>query len=174
MALFIETDRLILREIVPSDYQGIYELDADYKVHKYLGNNPIQHTAQAKQTIDFIRKQYVENGIGRWAMVEKETNNFIGWAGLKLITEEINNQLNYYDLGYRLISKYWGNGYATEAAKASIAFGFNNLNLDEIYGMADLRNINSRRVLEKVGMRYIDTFDYKGICWFKLTSSRCL
>ena len=173
MQIFIETDRLILREIVPSDYPGMFELDADPEVHNYLGNCPIQNTEQARQNIDFIRKQYLENGIGRWALVTKETNNFIGWAGLKLITEEINNQTNYYDLGYRLIRKYWGKGYATEAASASIAYGFNRLKLKEIFGMADTRNMDSRHVLEKAGMKYIETFDYKGIphCWFNLSDS---
>jgi RimJ/RimL family protein N-acetyltransferase len=172
LQIFIETDRLILREIIPSDYQGVFDLDADSEVHKYLGNKPIQNVQQAKDTIDFIRRQYLENGIGRWAMVKKNTNNFIGWAGLKLITEEINNQTNYYDLGYRLIRKYWGKGYATEAAKAAIAYGFNRLNLKEIYGMADTNNTDSRHVLEKVGMQYIENFDYlgKSHCWFKVSN----
>jgi [ribosomal protein S5]-alanine N-acetyltransferase len=174
MQIFIETDRLLLREIAPSDYQAMFELDADPEVHKFLGNNLIENIEQAKQAIAFIRKQYVENGIGRWAMVTKEKNIFIGWAVLKLITTEINHHTNYYDLGYRLIRKFWGNGYATEAARASIAYGFNKLKLNEIYGMAVTENINSRHVLEKAGMRYIEQFNYKGLdhCWYKLSPSK--
>lgn len=58
--------------------------------------------------IDSIRRQYIENGIGRWAVIDKESNNFVGWSGLKLITAKINNHQNFYDLGYRLIKRYWG------------------------------------------------------------------
>nr|WP_240768670.1 GNAT family N-acetyltransferase [Olivibacter sp. XZL3] len=82
----------------------MYELDSDPEVHKYLGNNPIKDKDQVPGIIDFIRKQYIEHGIGRWAVVDKQTNDFIGWAGLKYITEETNGQKNYYDLGYRLIN----------------------------------------------------------------------
>ena len=54
-----------------------------------------------------IRQQYIDNGIDRWAIINKETNDFIGWTGLKFVTETTNNHINFYDLGYRLIEKYW-------------------------------------------------------------------
>jgi ribosomal-protein-alanine N-acetyltransferase len=73
-------------------------------------------------------------------------------AGLKLITEPINNKLNYYDLGYRLIRTYWGNGYASEAAKSSIQYGFESLLLTEIYGMTEASNLASVKILGRAGL----------------------
>src|SRR5690606_32498264 len=100
MKTYLETDRLILREIVSKDVDGMFELDSDHEVHKYLGNNPVKNKEEARKNIDFIRQQYIENKIGRWAVVERSSNQFIGWAGLKLIKETINNHIDYYDLGY--------------------------------------------------------------------------
>lgn len=160
MKIFTETERLILREVLPTDTDGFFELDSDPEVHKYLGNKPIQNKSQAEEIITFIRNQYIDNGIGRWAMVEKSTNSFIGWTGLKLVTEKINNQSNYHDLGYRLIRKFWGKGYATESAIASLNYGFTNLNLHEIVGIAHINNTASNAILKKTGFRFVKQFEY--------------
>jgi len=170
MRIFVETDRLILREILPTDVDGLFQLDSDPEVHRYLGNKPVENKEQIIAMINFIRQQYVDYGIGRWAIVDKESNNFIGWTGLKLVREFTNSHINYYDLGYRLIQKYWGKGFATEAAKASIDYGFEKLNLSEIYAMADCENIKSNDVLTKNGLKFIVTFDLDGIRhnWYKI------
>ena len=160
MEIFAETERLILREILPVDRNGLFAIDSDPDVNIYLGNNPVENIEKTDDIIKFIRKQYIENGIGRWAMVEKSTNNFIGWTGLKLVRELTNNHIDYYDLGYRLNKSYWGKGFATEAAKASLQYGFNTLNLNKIYAIADSKNVASRNVIEKVGLKYIETFTY--------------
>ena len=172
MKIFAETERLILREILPSDYEGMYELDSDKEVHKFLGNKPLNNIEQSKQIIEFIREQYVTSGIGRWAVIEKSTNNFLGWTGLKLMKELVNNQKDYYDIGYRLIKKYWGKGFATESARASIEYGFEILKLKEIFGTVDKKNIASRNVLGKIGLKYIETFDHEGrqTDWLKITN----
>lgn len=75
-----------------------------------------------------IRQQYIDNGIGRWAIIEKKTNDFIGWTGLKFVTDLTNNHKHYNDLGYRLRKKYWGKGIATETAFASLSYAFDKLN----------------------------------------------
>ena len=170
MRIFVETERLILREILPTDADGLFQLDSDPCVHRYLGNKPVENKEQTIAAINFIRQQYVDNGIGRWAIIDKESNNFIGWTGLKLVRELTNNHINYYDLGYRLIQKYWGQGFATETAKASLNYGFEKLNLSEIYAMADSQNIKSNNVLTKIGLRFIETFDLDGIRhnWYKI------
>jgi ribosomal-protein-alanine N-acetyltransferase len=171
MEIFAETERLILRELVPSDDKGIFELDSDADVHIYLGRQPIRDIGQARKVIEFIRQQYIDNGIGRWAIIERSTNNFIGWTGLKLIKEPTNNHINYYDLGYRLIKKYWGQGIATESAKAALAYGFNKLKQNEIYAMADVNNLSSGNVLEKAGLSFIEEFIYENEPhnWYKVT-----
>ena len=140
MEIFAETERLILRELLPSDKGGMFELDTDPEVHLYLGNHPLSQMEQIEEAIAFVRQQYTDNGIGRWALIEKSTGDFIGWGGLKLMKELINGHLNYYDLGYRLIKTYWGKGFATEAARASLDYSFEKLKQDKIYAMADSKN----------------------------------
>lgn len=170
MKTFAETERLILREILPTDVDGLFELDADPEVHRYLGNKPVTDKNQIVDVIKFIRQQYIDNGIGRWAIIDKKTNEFIGWTGLKFVTEITNNHKNYYDLGYRLIKKYWGQGIATETAFASLEFAFDKLNADEVYAMADCENDGSNKILKKVGLNFIETFDLDGIKhnWYKI------
>ena len=166
----IETDRLYFREIFESDDNSILELDSDPVVHQYLGNRPIKDIIQARDLIQFIRQQYVDNGIGRLAIIEKETDNFAGWGGFKLITNLVNGHQNYHEIGYRFIKRYWGKGYATESSKAAIEFGFNNLELPVIYAIADTSNIQSKKVLEKCGFTCKEIFDYefKPHYWFEL------
>lgn len=82
-------------------------------------------------------------------MVNKETNEFIGWTGLEFVTKEMNNHKNFYDLGYHLLKQYWGQGFASESALASVDYAYNNLNLNEIYAMADINNRGSNKVLKK-------------------------
>lgn len=81
-----------------------------------------------------------------------------------------NNHKNYYDLGYRLIKKYWGQGIATETALASLNYAFDKLNADEVYAMADCENDSSNKILNKIGLSFIETFDFDGIKhnWYKI------
>jgi ribosomal-protein-alanine N-acetyltransferase len=162
MGILIETERLIIREIKESDDKGMFELDSDREVHKFLGNKPFKTIEQSRDLIKYIQQQYIENGIGRWVVVEKTTKQFIGWTGLKLVKETIHHRTDYYDVGFRLKRKFWGKGYATESAKAALDYGIVNLPAKELYAMADVDNFASRRVLEKIGMNYIETFEYDG------------
>jgi ribosomal-protein-alanine N-acetyltransferase len=172
MKIFAETERLILREMLTTDIDGYFQLDSNPEVHRYLGSEPLQNKQQAEGAIQFIRQQYIDNGIGRWAVIDKKTNDFIGWAGLKLIKEPINNHVNFYDLGYRLIQKYWGRGIATEAAIASLAYAFNTLHTRDVYAHAHHENAGSNKVLTKVGLNFIESFIHHGIkCnWYKIDS----
>lgn len=161
MKIFTETDRLLLREVVPTDQDGFFELDTDPDVHTYLGNKPITTIDQAQEAVQFIRQQYIDHGIGRWAVIEKESNAFVGWSGLKLITAPINGLSNYHDLGYRFVKSSWGKGYATEAALATIHYGFTTLKLDKICAIADIQNQASNRILSKIGLQRTDEFEYE-------------
>ncbi len=174
MKVFAETPRLILREILPKDEDGMFALDSNPEVHRYLGNKPSTSKAEMINIINFVRQQYIDNGIGRWAVIEKDTNVFIGWAGLKLVKDTINHHTHFYDLGYRLIQDYWGKGYATEAAKASLTYGFDVMKLSKIYAMADCNNKGSNGVLQKSGLSYIETFDYEGLPhnWYSIEKSK--
>ena len=96
-----------------------------------------------------------------------------GWSGLKFKQEKENEHINFYDVGYRLLPKYWGKGYATEACNAALKYGFNTLKLDEIIGTANVDNKASRRVLEKCGLKFVNQFMWKDIkCdWLKITKA---
>lgn len=171
MKVFAETERLILREVLPEDAEGFFDMDSDPEVHRYLGNEPVTSLDQINEVISFIRQQYVENGIGRWSVIEKQTGAFTGWAGLKWITEPTNDHIHYYDLGYRLRRKYWGRGIATEAAKASLQYAFNTLDAGEVYAITDCGNISSHKVLLKTGLQFVETFDLEGTPhnWYKIS-----
>ncbi len=167
MKIFAETKRMILREIVPSDKESIFKLDSDPEVGRYLAIPPMHDLSQAADIITYIRKQYKENGIGRWAMVLKESNEFVGWCGIKFVNDSVvNGQTNYYDIGYRLMSKRWGEGLATEAAKACMDYAMNVLKLDQIHGTVRFENLASAHVLRKLGLTKVDDFaDEHGFMW---------
>lgn len=158
----IETERLILREMISSDDVGMFELDSNPEVHLFLGNKPVKSIEESRKYIENIRQQYVDNGTGRWAVILKETNEFIGWSGIKLIKEPINNHQNFYEIGYRFIQKHWGKGYATEAGLAFVNYAFNQMKVENLYAYADAGNEGSRKILEKLGMNYINSFIYEG------------
>lgn len=158
MTFELETTRLWLREFRPDDAAGLYTLDSDPLVHRYLGNSPITALAQAQETIAYVLQQYATHGIGRWVVIEKQSGQFVGWSGLKFVTDEANGHINYYDLGYRLLPAFWGKGYATESAQAALAYGFEVLQTDRVAGSVHADNHASRRVLEKCGLRYVNSY----------------
>ena len=171
MKIHIETERLILRDFEESDVQNIFDLDSDPEVHQYLGNHPMESLEEAENIVTSVRKQYIENGMGRWAVVDKATNEFIGWSGLKLEKEV--RPIPYYDLGYRFKKKFWGQGIATETAEESLKYGFTRLNLPEIHAGADINNTASNKVLKNIGLTLLETFDYEGMPhnWYGINKS---
>jgi RimJ/RimL family protein N-acetyltransferase len=176
----IETERLLIREILPGDEQGMFELDSDNQVHQYLGENPFTDIQQTRELIIFIQRQYAECGIGRWAVIQKKDGAFVGWTGFRFIPETINKHSNYYDFGYRLCSRFWGQGYATESGKAALQYGLQSLQLKDVYAMTHPDNMASRKVLEKIGFNYTGLFPFdcpvyanwrplgESVTWFEL------
>lgn len=147
MKVKLETARLYLREFTLADAALLYEMHQDPEITRYTGDPvPWSSVKQAEKIIaDIILPQY-EKGIGRWAAHLKENNKFIGWCGLKDIGGEV-------DLGYRYLQKYWGKGYATEAAKAVLQYGIDK-KIPNIIGRADKENEASVKVLEKIGLTF--------------------
>ena len=169
-----ETDRLRFRPFVEADAVGMFALDSDAAVHRYLSGfgGLVTEPAQSSKTIAFIQAQYHTNGIGRWAVLLRATDEFMGWAGLKLEAGPVNGQHDFYDLGYRLLPRFWGQGYGFEAAQAWLKYGFDTLALSRICAQADVENIGSRRILEKIGMQQGNTFEAKGMrcVWYEALS----
>lgn len=157
MNVVIETDRLLLRTFTELDASLIYELNLDPDVTRYT-HDPVRDIDHAKEILEkTILPQYALYNHGRWAVHLKPTLEFLGWCGLKF-----RSGLNEIDLGFRFKKDFWGKGYATEAAYASITYGFHKLNLPRIVGRAEIGNIASWKVLEKCGMTYIGDEDVDG------------
>lgn len=160
MSTHLLTPRLLLRPLLVTDAEGLFALDSDPEVHRYLGNKPVTSIATCYDVIHNVQQQYEDNGIGRWAIIDRETQDFIGWAGLKYEQGRMPGVAHYYDLGYRLRRPYWGQGIATEAATLWLQYGFEQLQLPEIGAIAHVENIGSNTILRKIGLRFMDTFQY--------------
>jgi ribosomal-protein-alanine N-acetyltransferase len=157
MNVVIETERLLLRNFTEDDGSLIYELNIDPDVAKYTHDN-LRDPDHAKEMLEkTILPQYALYNHGRWAVLLKPGLEFIGWCGLKY---RIN--VNEVDVGYRFKKHAWGKGYATEAAFASIRYGFEKPGLKRLVGRAEIGNIASWRVLENCGMQYIGQGEVDG------------
>lgn len=170
MKLPIITERLILRKITSEDLEDLFLLDSNPEVVKYVGIQAFTKKEETLKLIESLLNQYEKNGTGRLAVIEKEANKFIGWSGIKLLTDEVNGFKNVYELGYRFLPEFWGKGYATESAKASLELGFNQLRADKIYAYADVENQSSNRILTKLGFENKGAFlDNGDNCyWYEL------
>lgn len=154
-----ETSRLLIRELMSTDEDGMFALDANPEVHKHLGNNPVKSIGEIREMIASVQQQYLDHGVGRWAMIEKQTGIFVGWTGFKFNTKSINGYRDFLDIGYRLREEFWGMGYASESAVACLDHVFTHWKHDVIYGMAMQSNKASIRILnEKLGMLQTGTF----------------
>jgi RimJ/RimL family protein N-acetyltransferase len=157
MNIIIETNRLLLRTFTEGDAALIYQLNRDPDVIRYT-HDPIKDLAHASEILEeVIIPQYVLYNHGRWAVHVRSTLEFLGWCGLKY-----RSGLNEIDLGYRFKKEGWGKGYATEAAWATIQYGFEKIGLQRIVARAEIDNIGSWKVLEKCGMTYIGDGEVDG------------
>jgi [ribosomal protein S5]-alanine N-acetyltransferase len=150
MDIILQTPRLTLRRFAETDAPLLLQLNSNPEVLKYLHEPPLVTEEQALHILNTIILPQYKNNLGRWAIHLKTTNEFIGWCGLKYLAEA-----NEIDLGYRLMQNFWGNGYAYEAAKHTLDYGFNMLHLKTIVGRAHIENIVSLKILEKIGMQFI-------------------
>jgi [ribosomal protein S5]-alanine N-acetyltransferase len=150
----IETARLYLRQFTPDDLDDLYRIYSDSEVMKYLSRGVRNREETAADLFEIIA-DWEKHGFGLWAVVNKENHQLIGDGGLRFLgkTSEV-------EVGYVLEKAYWGKGLASEVAAASLKYGFEVLKLDKIVAVADTENIASRRVMEKVGMKYQHNFDY--------------
>ena len=148
MKFIIETDRLLLREFILDDAEKFYQLNLNPNVIKYTGNAAFKSIEEAKSFLENYN-DYKVNGYGRWAVINKESNEFIGWCGLKY--GELENET---DIGFRFFEEEWNKGYATESAVACLKYGFEVLKLNRIIGRAMKENTASIKVLEKIGLVY--------------------
>ena len=167
MNLILETDRLLLRPLELTDADDMFAMDSNPEVHKYLWQTPALHIDEVIKVIEYVRSQYEKNNIGRFATIVKETNEFIGWTGIKFVDDHVENgNTNFYDYGYRLNENFWNKGYATEASKAWLDYGFNQMKIDKMNAYTHSENGASNHILEKVGMKLMENYpDKDGVIW---------
>jgi 3-dehydroquinate dehydratase/shikimate dehydrogenase len=158
----LKTKRLILRPWKETDLAPFAKLNADPKVMEYfpsiLSREESDHLAQKMQS------KMEERGYGMWAVSIPEIADFIGFIGLNHQDKSTfpAHFTPAVEIGWRLAATYWGKGYATEGAKAVLAYGFEHLHLEEIVSFTAVQNMRSRRIMEKIGMHHDskDDFDH--------------
>jgi RimJ/RimL family protein N-acetyltransferase len=150
----LETERLLLRPWRPAeDLDALAAINADPDVMRFVApNRPLSRAETAAQLERFVA-HWDQHGFGLWAVVPRESDGrAVGFAGLA-IPSFLPQILPAVEVGWRLASAAWGRGYATEAARASVAFGFERLGLRSIVSVIEAGNVRSLRVAEKLGMR---------------------
>ncbi len=163
MAPVSTTARLEFFHLSARDADGLYRMNADPEVMRYTGEQPF---ASVQETESFLSayNPYARHGFGRWSLYRKDTGCYIGFCGLKVLPKT-----GKVDIGYRLIRNQWGQGLATEAARQSLAIGFDDFGLAVIVGRAMSCNRGSLRVLQKLGLMHSHYFQEQGIRWQQLS-----
>lgn len=157
VSVYLETERLVLRRFTEADVDHLIELDSDPAVMRFLADGkPTPRRVIETETLPrFIASYGRRDGFGVWAAVEKATSSFIGWFGFRPAEGAAPGDV---ELGYRLRRSAWGNGYATEGARALIRKGFTDLGVQRVVAHTMTVNAASRRVMEKVGMTLARTY----------------
>ncbi len=155
----LSTERLILRRWREADREPFAALNADPDVMDYFPSRLTR--AQSDQLISRIEAGFDQRGYGLWALELRATDELIGFTGLDTPSFEA-HFTPAVEVGWRLARSAWHNGYATEAARASLAFGFEEAGLEEIVSFTSIVNLRSRAVMERIGMTHdpADDFDH--------------
>ena len=149
----METQRIILRQWKDEDYPKFAALNADLSVMEFFPK-PLIHQ-ESDDMADKIRSLLEQRGWGFWALELKGNGEFIGFTGLHIPTAKLPFS-PCVEVGWRFAKRYWGFGYASEAASEALRFAFNSLKLDEVVSFATLRNLRSQSVMRKIGMANIN------------------
>lgn len=146
----LETERLILRKICKSDLSDVYDYASCDEVTKYLLWYPHPDIRFTKRYLSIVDVKYKDGTFYDWGIIDKQTGRMIGTCGFTTLDSENNAG----QIGYVLNRKFWGQGIASEAARAVITFGFEFLGLNRIEAKYIVENAASKRVLEKCSMRF--------------------
>lgn len=154
----LETERLILRSQQPEDTETIVKMFADPEVMRFIGDGNVIPRNIAEQSVNRWNEYERKHSFSSWAVVRKEDDAFIGKCGFNYLPD--NSDI---ELSYMLDEPYWGNGYASEIAKATLDYGLNKLDLKRVVALVYPQNSPSIRVIEKTGFKFEKEYDYKGI-----------
>jgi RimJ/RimL family protein N-acetyltransferase len=163
----ITTSRLVLRAFTGSDVTPLHRILSEPDVLRYFPNPDPPPRAKVEKLILGQLRHWEERGYGWWAVEPRSQKELIGWSGLQFLPET-----GEVEVGYLLARAFWGKGLATEAARASLQFGFENLELESVVAIVDPENIASRRVIEKLGMSFVDEARYFGMDCYRYSINR--
>lgn len=157
MDVYLETERMVLRQFTVDDLDLLVALDSEPGVKRYIDNDAPVDRDELAETLDWwLGYEDRAPGYGFLATIEAATGDFLGWFHLR--PEEHADPLEP-ELGYRLHRAAWGRGFATEGSLALLDRGFGALGARRITASTMAVNVGSRRVMEKVGMRLVRSFD---------------
>ena len=154
----LKTQHLSLRPLRPEDAQVLLRIYQTEGVLQYFPNPIPPPLEKVQKFIAGQEKHWIEHGYGNWGILPKGESQIIGWAGLQYLPE-----LNETEVGYLLNRPYWGKGYATEAAHASLQFGFEHFDFPEIIALVHPDNAGSLKVAAKCGLIVAEHKVYWGI-----------
>jgi len=152
------TPRLTLRPFTLADVTRLHSIMNEPDIMQYFPNTAQPEMERVQALIDRQLMQYEKYNLGWWAVVSQEGADLIGWNGLQYLpeTDEV-------EVGYLLSRQFWGRGYATEGARATLQFGFETLGLGQIIGLTHPDNKASQNVLLKCGLEYMEKKEYFGM-----------
>jgi RimJ/RimL family protein N-acetyltransferase len=153
----LETERLILRSPVETDLEPFAAMSADPEVMRFLG--PLMDTEAALALLDRVRTAIAEKGYSFWALERKADGAFLGLAGVQDYKPELPLYPGF-EVGWRLSRAAWGQGYASEAARAAVAFAFERLNAQQVSAITTTGNLQSQAVMRRIGMTARPDLDF--------------
>ena len=154
----VATERLIMRPFTMEDAEPLFTMQQVKGVRRYMPTTDPPTEEQVREMILGSLDHWCEHGFGRWSLERREAAGFIGWCGLKHLSET-----DEVEVAYMLARDHWGRGLATEAAGAAVRFGFETVGLKTIVALVHPDNKASRRVIEKLKMAYTGRHHYFGM-----------
>lgn len=147
------TERLLLRTWRESDLDGLAAVLGDAEVMRYMWGEP-RTIEESREALERRTDHWERHGFGFWAAESLSTGELMGWVGLQYAEwlPELSSEV---EIGWMLARAHWGQGLASEGAAAALEAGFESLRLKRIVGLYHPDNVRSRRVMEKLGMRYV-------------------
>lgn len=156
--IILETERLVLRSWLERDRDLFREINADQKVMEFF---PFRRNhAEADALFDRVNAMIKEDGLGFYAVEFKETGEAMGFCGLAPANMPGIFPIEAIEIGWRLATRFWGQGYITEAARALIDHGFTRMKLDAIISFAVADNHRSTAVMQRIGMIRCPDMDF--------------
>jgi RimJ/RimL family protein N-acetyltransferase len=163
----INTPNLDLRAWQPEDAEALFDILQETDILRYFPDPHAPSREKVEAYIQHHRIQWQTRGYGHWAITTREDGLVVGWCGLEYLTE-----LEETEVAYLLSQRVWGRGYASEAARAAVRFGFDEARLQGIIGLVHPDNVASISVLEKCGLTYAHRLNLWGMLLSRYRISR--